>query len=360
MTPIVPPAAPVPGAAERTRRRRPTMNDVAQLAGVGLKTVSRVVNGEVGVTPEMVIRVRHAIATLGYRPDVGASALRRSDGRSGAIGIALEDVANPFSSAVLRGVEDAARRNGVLVLASSIDSDPGLEREVLIAFVDRRVDGIILMPSTGDLSYLPDEIDPVTPVVAIDRRPRGVDLDLVLTTNALGAQQAVEHLLGHGHRRIAFLGDTVGLSTAGERHGGFVTAMATAGVAIDERMVRRNISGEGQAEATVLSLLSVVPGQRPTAVFAAQNLLTGGAVRALQRLRLHEKVAVVGFDDFPLADLLVPGVTVVAQDPPAMGHEAARLLFDRLDGDDTPAQTVLVPTRLIRRGSGEIRPVDPA
>lgn len=334
------------------------MNDVAQLAGVGLKTVSRVVNSEAGVTDETAVRVREAIATLGYRPDVGASALRRSDGRSGAIGVVLEDVANPFASAVLRGVEDAVRRQNSVVLSSSVDEDPLVEREVLAAFVDRRVDGIILMPSAGDLSYLSVEVDPATPVVAIDRRPRGVDLDMVLTTNQLGAAHAVEHLLGHGHRRIAYLGDQPEVSTASDRFAGYREAMAAAGLAIDPRLVHRSVRGEAQAESTVLAMLSVPHGDRPTALFTAQNLLTGGAVRALQRLRLHDRIAVVGFDDFPLADLLVPGVTVVAQDPPAIGVEAARLLFRRLDRDPSPRETVLVPTRLIRRGSGEIRPFD--
>lgn len=336
------------------------MNDVARLADVGLKTVSRVVNDEPGVTAATTVRVRRAIDDLGYRPDVGATALRRADGRTGAIGIAVDDVANPFSSAVLRGVEDFARRHRSVVLASSIDEDPVVERKVLSAFVDRRVDGIILMPSTGDLSYLPVEIDRQTPVVAIDRRPRGVTLDIVATTNALSAEHAVHHLVAHGHSRIGFVGHLAHLTTAADRYAGYQSAMADAGLIENTEWVRRDVVGESRAEAAILAVMAGPAARRPTAIFTGQNVLTAGAVRALQRLGLHDQVAMVGFDDFPLADLLVPGISVVAQDPTAMGVEAARLLFRRLDGDGAPPQTVLVPTRLIRRGSGELRPPDPA
>jgi len=339
---------------ESRRRERPTMRDVAQLAGVGLKTVSRVVNGESGVTPTMAERVRRAIAELGYRPDVSATSLRRADGRTGAIGIALDDVANPFSASVLRGVEDVARRSDTVVLAASLDGDHDREREVLQAFVARRVDGIIVMPSAPDNAWLMQRISPYTPVVALDRRPRGADLDTVVATNALGAAEAVAGLIAAGHRRIAFLGDRPGLTTAAERLEGYVTALARADIVLDPRLVVTGVRGEAEAESRVLALMDLP--RPPSALFTAQNLITTGAVRGLQRLARYGTVALVGFDDIPLGDLLRPGITVVTQDAHAIGRTAAELLFGRRTSPSGETTVVQVPTRLVRRGSGELPP----
>lgn len=339
---------------------RPTMRDVAKVAGVGLKTVSRVVNNEPGVTTELAERVRRAIADLEYRPDISAASLRRSDRRTGAVGVALDDVSNPFSSAVLRGVEDVARRDATVVFTASLDSDARREREVLHSFVARRVDGIILTPTAEDTSWLATDVLPYSPVVAIDRRASGQAVDTVLSTNMLGAEQAVRHLIDHGHRRIAFLGDRETLTTAVERRLGYLQALSRAGIDVVPGFVLADLRGESDAESRTLGLFAG-DGEHPTAVFAAQNLLTAGVIRALQRLDLHHRIALVGFDDVPLGDLVRPGVTVIAQDAPTIGREAARLLVERIAAGpaasaDLPARTVLVPTRLIRRGSGEIRP----
>jgi LacI family transcriptional regulator len=308
------------------------MRDVATLAGVGIKTVSRVVNRESGVSAAMVARVESAVQELGYRPDAGASALRRADGRSAAIGVVVDDVANPFSGAVLRAVEEVALGHGTVVLAGSADEEGSREREVQQAFVDRRVDGIVVSPSGKATDHLEHELRLGLPVVVVDRQVEGLPVDQVVSTNELGAASAVRHLAQHGHRRIAYLGDLGTISTA-----------------------RQRLSGFRQAH-TDLGLDLAPEHRRPTAVFCAQNRVTVGAVRALRHLGLEHRVAVVGFDDFPLADLLVPGVTVVAQDPRQIGTTAARMLFARIDGLDEPPRTVWVPTVLVRRGSGEIAP----
>jgi LacI family transcriptional regulator len=339
---------------ERRRRERPTMRDVARLAGVGLKTVSRVVNDEPGVTPATAQRVRQAIAELGYLPDVSATSLRRADGRTGAIGIALDDVANPFSAGVLRGVEDVARRRATVVLAASLDGDEEREREVLHTFVARRVDGVIVMPSAPDSSWIMARIRPFTPVVAIDRRPRGADLDTVVATNALGASEAVAALVASGHRRIAFLGDRPTLTTATERLEGYLTALERADIALDPRLVVTGVRGTDEAESRVLALMDLP--RPPTALFTAQNLITTGAVLALLRLGRYGRVALVGFDDVPLGDALRPGLTTVTQDAQAIGRTAAELLFDRRSSPAAETTVVQVPTRLVRRGSGELPP----
>jgi len=324
---------------------RPTMNDVARTAGVSLKTVSRVVNGETTVAADLAARVHDAVASLDYRPHLGASLLRRNDRRTRTIGVLLEDVANPFSAALHRAIEDAARARGIQVLTGSLDEDPGRERELAAAFAQRQADGLILAPAGGDQSYLAGLGG--LPVVFVDRAASGVGGDTVLATNVAGAAGAVRHLISHGHRRIAYLGDLRRLTTARDRHRGYLRALGRqAGPAVHD------LHDEAAAEHAAVAVLR--GPDPPTAIFAAQNLITIGVVRALRRLGLASSVALVGFDDFPLADLLEPGVTVVAQDPARMGRTAADALFERIDGHDGPPREIRIATTLIPRGSGEI------
>lgn len=195
--------------------QRPTMNDVARTAGVSLKTVSRVVNGEPSVAPDLAARVRAAVARLDYRPHLGASMLRRNDRRTRTIGVLLEDVSNPFSAAVHRAVEDEARVRGIHVLTGSLDEDPGRERELAAAFAQRQTDGLIIAPTGSDQSYLAGL---GMPIVFVDRTPAGLAGDTVTATNVAGTAGAVRHLIANGHRRIAYLGDLRRLSTARDRH----------------------------------------------------------------------------------------------------------------------------------------------
>lgn len=330
------------------------MRDVAALADVSIKTVSRVINGEPGVAAEMAARVQRAVERLDYRHDFTASALRRSDRRSATVGMVLEDLANPFSAAVQRAVEDVARERGVLVLAGSNDEDPDRERSLVATFTSRRVDALVIMPASEDHSYLLNERRAGTPIVFIDRPPRFLDADAVLVDNVAGARGAVRHLLGHGHRRVAFLGDLQTIATARQRHEGYVAELTAAGLAVDPALVRLDVRGPGAAEAEVAALLALP--EPPSAIFAGQNLLTIGCVRALRAAGRHREVALLGFDDVALADLLDPAVSVVAQDAAAIGRLAATVLFRRLDGDASPTEVHLVPTTLIARGSGELRP----
>ncbi|CAN5565136.1 LacI family DNA-binding transcriptional regulator [soil metagenome] len=335
---------------------RPTLRDVAALAGVSIKTVSRVVNAEPGVSPELARRVERAAHQLDYRPNLAASNLRRAGRKTATVGLMLEDVSNPFSSAVHRAIGDAAGRRGMAVLATSLDEDPHREREVARAMVLRRVDGLVIAPTGTDQSYLRSEMQAGLAVVFIDRAPGFLDADTVLATNRDGAFEAVAHLVAHGHRRIAFLGDLRAIATARERWCGYVDAMRASGLTIDERLVRQDLHDREAACDATEQLLGLSVEEAPSAIFASQNLVTIGVLRSLGRRGLRHDVALVGFDDVELADLLDPGVTVVAQDPFTMGQAAAELLFARLDGDRGPSQHHLVPTRLIVRGSGEIRP----
>ena len=330
------------------------MRDVAALARVSVTTVSRVINGEPGVSPPLAIRVGAAIEQLNYRHNLTASSLRRADGRGGTIGVVLEYIADPFDALMHRAIEEYALTRGVLVLAGSLLEDEARERELIAALAARRVDGLVIMPAGHDQSYLLNERRSGTPMVFVDRPPAFFDADDVLTDNLDGARRGVGHLLGHGHGRVGFLGDLQTITTAALRHQGYREELAAHGITVDDRLVRTDVRGSERAKAATLEILSNNPA--PTALFAGQGPLTTGAYRALRHLGLHHKVALVGFDDIPLADLLEPGITVMAQDPAAMGRAAAELLFRRMDGDHSPSVHQVIPTRLINRGSGEIRP----
>ena len=198
----------------RRTARRPTMREVAAVAGVSLSTVSRVVNGGAGVRVDLADRVRDAVELLGYRHNLTASTLRRADGQSASIGLIFEDVSNPFFGAVHRGVEDVARARGVLTLVGSSDDEPHRERELAEAFGARGVDGLIVASAVADSSYLMRERAAGMALVFVDRPPRFIDADAVVSDNVGGAHRAVEHLIAGGHRRIGFLGDRPEIFTA--------------------------------------------------------------------------------------------------------------------------------------------------
>jgi len=334
-------------------RKRATMHDVAALAGVSLKTVSRVVNREESVSEALAQRVQRAVAQLDYRHNLAASNLRRGQ-RTSSIGVLLHDLSNSFSATLLRAIEDRARSRRIAVFSASLDDQ--VEREPLLAhdLVSRRIDGLVIMPAGGDQSYLQVDIRAGLGVVAVDRPAHGVDVDTVLADNYGGARAAALHLAAAGHRRIACLTDLDSIWTATERRRGFVDAVAETGQPLDGRLVVGNISGEQAAEEAVTRLLQ--RAEPPTALFTGQNAITVGAIRALSRLGLQDQVAIVGFDDFPLSDVVRPAVTVIRQDVAAMGGVVADLLLAQLDGEAAPPQRHVQPNGLIVRGSGEIGP----
>ncbi|MFJ3788827.1 LacI family DNA-binding transcriptional regulator [Kitasatospora sp. NPDC090091] len=329
---------------------RPTMRDVAAAAGVGLKTVSRVVNGESGVTPATAERVQAAIAELGFRRNDSARLLRT--GRTASIALLLEDLGDPFSSALSRAVEEVARARDCLLFAGSSAEDPARERQLALAFCARRIDGLLIVPAGGDHRYLLPETAAGTPVVFLDRPGAGLDADAVLSDNAVGARAGVRHLIRHGHRRIGFVGDLPHIHTSAERLRGYREAMTEAGLPVDEQWIATGPSDRVTVGRAV-ARLTAGPGA-VTALFTGNNRITLAALHHLPSGA--GRPALVGFDDLELADLLAPGLTVVAQDPAGLGTAAARLLFDRIDGEHGPARRIEVPTRLIVRGSGEIPP----
>lgn len=335
-------------------RARATMRDVAALAGVSLKTVSRVVNLETGVSENLIDRVRVATEQLDYRHNLAASNLRRHEQRTGSIAVLVQDLSNGYSADLLRSIDDAFRERNVVVLSASLDEEEDRERQLIDNLIRRRVDGLIMMPASHDQSYLQAEMRAGFAVVIIDRPPSHIMADSVLVDNTQGACQGTLHLISAGHRRIAAISDEHRIATARDRYAGYVQAMNCAGLVIDESLVCTARTDE-ESVAAVRGLFDLP--NPPTAIFSARNTITAKVVRTLRELDLSRSVALVGFDDIPMADLVDPAITVVRQKSALVGRTAARLLQMRLDGDDSAVQSIVLSPELIVRGSGEIRPL---
>ena len=331
---------------------RPTMRDVARAAGVSAMTVSRVVNGEPTVLPETVARVERAIRRLGYERNEAARRLRKKGQPTQTIGLLVDDLANPFFAALAAAVEDAARQRNYVVLIGSSNDSLRREREVVSAFCARQVDGLIVVPVQGNHRFLKDQLARGVKVVCVDRPADGLHVDKVLVDNRTGARTAVRHLLDQGHRRIGYLGDREDIWTIQERYAGYRDAFREFGTEPDPGLVRHG----PRSRAAAARLASTMLGQAdpPTALFTTTDLITMGAIDALQGQA--DRVALIGFDEFALADKLSPPVTVVAQDPVALGATAAQLLFARIAGDTSPPREIILLTRLVVRGSGEVVP----
>jgi LacI family transcriptional regulator, galactose operon repressor len=347
-------------------KKRPTMKDVARAAGVSTMTVSRVVNGDRGVQPDNVARVERAIRKLGYQRNDMARYLRRQGQVTGTIGLVVDDIANTFWSALVRAVEEVAMRHGFLVLVGSTDDDRQREQEVVSAFCSRRVDGLIVVPVAGSQRFLRTQMAMGTRVVCVDRPADGLDVDTVVVDNRAATRAAIAHLVAQGHHHIGFLGDRDDIWTAEERYAGYLDGLAEAGIELDRRYVRRGVRTSPEAGEAVAELLGAA--RPPTAIFTGNNMITIGVVDALAERRpsggrrsgdapdAPDHLALVGFDDFPLAECLVPPLTVVRQDPAALGTTAAQMLLARIEGDAAPPRTLVLQTRLVPRGSGELPP----
>ncbi|HYN29216.1 MAG TPA: LacI family DNA-binding transcriptional regulator [Dermatophilaceae bacterium] len=328
-----------------TRSARPTMVDVAREAQVSLKTVSRVVNREPGVRPETSERVRAVMERLGFQRNDSARQLRR--GKTASIGLVVEDLANPFYSSLAAAIEQEAREASHLLISGSTEGSVEREASLVDALLDRRVDGLVVVPATGSVPETAERRTWGTPLVYVDRPVEGASADTVLSDNDGGIRSAVEHLAGHGHRGLGYLGDAPDLWTARRREAAFRTACADLALPVPPRVAM----GPHTAGSLVPVLKEWGRGAEPaTALVTGNNRVTVALLHALQASGL--RFSFVGYDDFELADVLVPPVTVVHQDPPELGRRAARRLFGRLGGDASPPHTERVPTRLIVRESG--------
>lgn len=323
---------------------RPTLKDVARAAGVGAGTVSRVLNGRDKVSADSRARVLAAIQQLGYWPDAAAGALRR--GTSGSIGLLVEDVADPFYSQLNATIEESLIPLDLMLVTASSTRSPERTMRALQSLVSRRVDALIVtFPEGADEALLERERAAGTAVVFVDRPPRTLVADAVIMNNRGGARSAVDHLISRGHTRIALLNDRPGLYTADERWAGWHEAHTAAGLATDPELVMSGSPDERAIEQMLSSMLMM--SDPPTAVFSGNNRITVAVLRAMRALGV--RLDHVGFDDLELADLLDPPLTIVAQDPWAMGRAAVERAVSRMAGEEGPATTLVLEPRLVIR-----------
>jgi len=328
-----------------------TMRDVARVAGVSAKTVSRVFNEDPHVTEETRERVRWAMQKLNYVPNLLARSFRA--GADTAVGLAIPDIADPFFAAMTRGIEVYLVERGMAVVVTSLVHGAERERSALEALLRRQISGLIVACVSADQSYLAAWQER-TPMVFVDRAPKGLSGVYVIEDDVGGAREAVTHLARHGHRRVAFLGVSTPVATTRRRLKGYRSAVAENG--LDDRPDLVCIPAESPDEAAAELVKRLQEPDAPTAVFSSNIPCTMALILALHRAERTD-IAVIGFGDFPMAAALHPAVTVLDQDPAGLGRIAAERLLQRIGNPHAEVRRrTILPVALIPRGSGELAP----
>lgn len=329
-------------------QRKPTMSDVARLAGVGTMTVSRVLSGTAHVAEKTAQRVQTAIDQLHYRPNELARAFRGHRTRS--IGLILPYLYDPFFANCAHAVTTVAKEHGYSVIITTSNEDPETEYAESEQMMRWNVDGVVLIPTRARRSPLTRALFGKTPVVAFDRPGVDPTFDVVLVQNTAGARRMVEHLIGHGHKRIGFMGLSRDLFTINARFLGYSRAMRDAGLQVDAFL------GCYSQQETLRAIKEKLHGANPpTAFFASNTLVARYVLGALMNLgvKMPNDVAFAGFDDFDLADLTSPPLTVVRQPTQEIGRVATNLLFDRIERGELPqtGNRIILPVEIVLRRS---------
>ncbi len=312
-------------------------------------TVSRTINGHPYVTQETAKRVRAAIAQLNYRPNHAARMLTGQLSRS--IGLIVPDLADPFFSVISHAAQETARESGYLVWLAASNYDPSIEAAQVEQMTHHPVDGILLVPVDSRHPYLKVAVSGRTPIVAIDRPIEVVTTDSVETENRSGARLAVEHLIGHGYKRIVCVATNSHLRTLKNRIAGYEDSLRLARL---PRTKHLQLLSLADAKTKLSALFK--SRNRPDALFTANNSSTIWVIEALREMNIQigKHVALVGFDDVDFYTLITPPITAVRQPAAELGRVSARLLMQRIKGDSSPpgVRTVLPVSLVIRESCG--------
>lgn len=324
-----------------------TLLDVAREAGVSLKTASRTLNNSPKLRPATEARVRETMTRLGYQPNELARGLKSK--RSAAIAMIAPNLADPFTATAIRSVQDVARANGYVVILASSGGDAELEQSELQAMARRQIDGVILIAASSGKNNLGPLIAHHVPIVVFDEPVRGADVDMITVTNRKAAREATQHLLKHGYRRILAVGARPYLFTCMERVAGYRASLRDEGIEPIEILVAH----ENDLTPDVLAPYVSKRGQID-AIFSLNWVCSIRVLRGLTVLKrsIPKDVAFISFDDFDLAEVVPPGITVVRQPTDELGHRAAQILFERIGAAHKPAsRKIVLPTEFIIRGS---------
>ncbi len=329
---------------------RATVYDVARVAGVSIKTVSRVVNGSEQVADGTRERVQAAVTQLAYVRNAVAHSLRTGSGD--AIGVVIDSIADSFFAKLVSVVEERMLAEGIGVLIASTGRSTTRERAQVARLAGQNVRALLIAPIGDDHSYIPD-VTRGLPMVLLDRGWEIAGYDTVQVQDRAGAKAAIDQLLANGHRRIAFIGDNDDLPTIAERRSGYLDSLAGKKVAMDALLMRTGCGEPDTAALATAELLALE--DPPTAVFSSNPRASLGVVRALHQGGRTD-IAMISFGDFALADSLEPAVTIVDQDPTPIAEAAVDLLLSRMRGDELPVTDVVLPVNIVPRGSGELAP----
>jgi LacI family transcriptional regulator len=325
----------------------PTLADVAKVAGVGVMSVSRVVNGTRKVSPETEEKVRAAIRRIGYEPNEAARVLKGH--RAKILGLIVPDLADPFFATCANAIQEAAREAGYMTLMAASSHQTNVERQQVEVMMQRQIAGLIVIPTGRENDYFLNARASGLPIVSLDRPLENVDADAVLVDNREASVKLVQHLIGHGYEDILCIMDEFRMFTDQERLSGYMQAMR-------EAKLQTRVCMVGPISGSVAEQLPAILASesRPTAIFAASDLLTVQVLRELQNMNIMipQEIALAVFDDFDAATLITPQVTVVRQPVADLGRKAVSLLLQRIEGDSAvPASHVVLRTELVIRAS---------
>ena len=330
-----------------------TIREVAESAGVSYATVSHVINNTRLVSPETRERVLAAMDALNYRPNALARSLRQ--GKTNTLGLVLPDSANPFFAEISRSIEDEAFKKGYSVFLCNTELDTQRELFYVDVLSKKQVDGIVFVAAGDQADSLEFLVGRNMPVVMIDREVPSVEVDAVLTDNQLGGYLATRHLLELGHQRIACISGPSSITPSAERMIGYRKALEEAGLPYDEKLILRGDYHAQSGMEITHSILKMNP--RPTAIFALNDLMALGALRAAAEdgCTVPGDLAVVGYDDLEIARFTNPPLTTIAQPKKEIGVKAIELLVDRISRKDrSPTRLVLPPELIVRRSTQSI------
>jgi LacI family transcriptional regulator len=326
-----------------------TMKDVAELAGVSIATVSRVLNHPDQVNRKTIERVKTALDSVSYSPNGWAQATARTG--PPLVGLVLPDILNPFFAAVYVGMNEVLRAKGITLWMADSQNRVDYEREALETLQRYRAQGIVLIPTHSSANL--DTVHKMDAAVCVvDRKLQDNAWDLVVIDNLLGGREATQLLIDAGHERIAIITGPEGSTSAHDRYRGYLTAMEQNGLTVPQDYVK--VGDFKQFSGFTLGQALLQLPNRPTAIFSCNNLMTMGlleAIRASNGLGLGSEVAVVGFDEIPIATLVQPPLTVIASPVKELGVQAVRLILERLENPSKGRETVLLPPQLLIRGS---------
>ncbi|HEY9282867.1 MAG TPA: LacI family DNA-binding transcriptional regulator [Pyrinomonadaceae bacterium] len=325
-----------------------SIRDVARAAGVSTATVSHVINNTRFVSEEVRARVLAAVERCGYYPNAHARSL--ASGRSHTLGLVISDIANPFFPELVKSIEDAAFEHGYDVVLSNTNYDPERTSRYVRRLIERKVAGVALMTSELDSALISEMARREVAVVFLDLGRPGPHMSNLCVDYEAGIEEAIRHLVGLGHRRIAFVGGPAHLRSAAKRSEAFRETVARLLPREPPRIFRGDFKLEGGREAARAWLAA---DERPTAVVAANDMMALGLVGELRAagLEIPRDVSVVGFDDIAFASLVEPRLTTVCLPRQELGRHAVGALLATIAHPEQQGVEIKIPTYLVARGS---------